>query len=149
MRLWSIHPEYLDAKGLVALWREALLAKAVLEGKTKGYRKHPQLERFSNSKYPLRAINAYLRTVYAEALKRGYKFNGAKIARTAACAKMPVRAGQIDHEIKHLKAKLKIREPERASGLPGKPGAGLINPVFVRLSGGLERWEKFKSGRIK
>jgi carboxyl-terminal processing protease len=29
MRLWSLHPKYLDAQGLVALWREALLAKAV------------------------------------------------------------------------------------------------------------------------
>lgn len=23
MRLWSSHPKYLDAKGIVALWREA------------------------------------------------------------------------------------------------------------------------------
>ncbi|WP_368086417.1 pyrimidine dimer DNA glycosylase/endonuclease V [Nitrosomonas sp. Nm34] len=26
MRLWSIHPKYLDAKGLLALWREGLQA---------------------------------------------------------------------------------------------------------------------------
>jgi len=39
MRLWTIHPKYLDAKGLVALWRETLLAKHVLEGKTPGYKK--------------------------------------------------------------------------------------------------------------
>lgn len=37
MRLWSIHPRYLDTKGLVALWRETLLlAQAVLFGNTKG-----------------------------------------------------------------------------------------------------------------
>ena len=36
MRLWSLHPRYLDAKGLVALWREGLLAQAVLKGQTKG-----------------------------------------------------------------------------------------------------------------
>jgi len=30
MRLWSLHPRYLDAKGLVALWREGLLAQKVL-----------------------------------------------------------------------------------------------------------------------
>jgi hypothetical protein len=40
MRKWSIHPQYLDTKGLEALWREALLAKNVLEVKTKGYRNH-------------------------------------------------------------------------------------------------------------
>jgi hypothetical protein len=36
---------YLDGRGLVALWREALLAQAVLRGRTRGYR-HPQLARF-------------------------------------------------------------------------------------------------------
>jgi hypothetical protein len=43
MRLWSLHPQYLDPQGLVALWREALLAQAVLRGKTRGYKHHPQL----------------------------------------------------------------------------------------------------------
>jgi hypothetical protein len=49
MRIWSLHPKYLDAKGLVALWRESLLAKQALESKTKGYKNHPQLNRFKNS----------------------------------------------------------------------------------------------------
>lgn len=31
-----MHPRYLDAKGLVALWREALLVQAVLRGETRG-----------------------------------------------------------------------------------------------------------------
>jgi len=46
VRLWSVHPEYLDSRGLVALWREALLAQAVLRGETRGYRRHPRLARF-------------------------------------------------------------------------------------------------------
>ena len=50
MRIWSLHPRYLDAKGLVAVWRETLLAKHVLEGKTKGYKNHPQLNRFREVK---------------------------------------------------------------------------------------------------
>jgi hypothetical protein len=33
MRIWSLHPKYLDSKGLVALWRESLLAKNVLRDK--------------------------------------------------------------------------------------------------------------------
>ena len=37
IRIWTLHPKYLDAKGLVAVWREALLAKHVLENKAKGY----------------------------------------------------------------------------------------------------------------
>ena len=54
MRLWSIHPKYLDTKGLLAVWREALLAKKVLENKTKGYKNHPQLERFKQQNDPLK-----------------------------------------------------------------------------------------------
>ncbi|MFZ2406304.1 MAG: pyrimidine dimer DNA glycosylase/endonuclease V [Methylobacter sp.] len=32
--------------GLLALWREALLAQKVLRGESRGYRHHPQLARF-------------------------------------------------------------------------------------------------------
>jgi len=59
MRLWSLHPKYLDAQGLVALWHEALLAKAVLRNETKGYRNHLQLERFRASSMPLLTINSF------------------------------------------------------------------------------------------
>ena len=69
MRLWSIHFKYLDSKGLVALWREAFLAKKVLEGKTKGYKNHPQLERFRNSSNPISSINSYLEK-YLKRLKK-------------------------------------------------------------------------------
>ena len=75
MRLWSIHPKYLDAKGLVALWREGLLAQNVLLGNTKGYKNHPQLIRFKNSENPYGAIAEYLRYVVNEADNRGYNFN--------------------------------------------------------------------------
>jgi hypothetical protein len=79
MRLWSIHPQYLDSKGLIALWREGLLAKKVLEGKTKEYKNHPQLERFKNFKNPILAINSYLFYVLKETKLRNYKFNEKKL----------------------------------------------------------------------
>ena len=63
MRLWTLHPKYLDAQGLVALWREGLLARAVLRGMTKGYRHHPQLQRFRAHASPRAAINLYLEGV--------------------------------------------------------------------------------------
>lgn len=69
MRLWSIAPSYLDRQGLLALWREGLLAKKVLEQKTKGYRQHPQLLRFDKDN-----INYYLETIYQEAINRDYHF---------------------------------------------------------------------------
>jgi hypothetical protein len=69
VRLWSLHPRYLDRQGLVALWREALLARAVLCGRTKGYRHHPQLERFRAHASPRLAICAYLGAIEAEAAR--------------------------------------------------------------------------------
>jgi hypothetical protein len=79
MRIWSLHPQYLDTKGLVALWRETLLAKNVLAGNTKGYKNHPQLKRFKNTDNPLHAINQYLSIIYQEASSRGYTFTREKI----------------------------------------------------------------------
>lgn len=69
MRIWSIHPKYLDIKGLVALWRETLMAKHALEGKTRGYKNHPQLNGFKELKKPVDGINQYLTFVYDEAIK--------------------------------------------------------------------------------
>ena len=75
MRLWTLHPRYLDSQGLVALWREALLARAVLRGRTRGYRHHPQLNRFRGAPNPVTCLNAYLRIVYDESVRRGYSFD--------------------------------------------------------------------------
>ena len=72
MRLWTLHPKYLDARGLVALWREALLAQAVLGRQTGGYTRHPQLIRFRNSPSPTESLASYLQAVHAEASRRGY-----------------------------------------------------------------------------
>src|SRR5512144_979866 len=106
MRLWSLHPRYLDPKGLVALWREGLLAQAVLRGRTRGYRHHPQLARFLASPSPRRHIAAYLRQVHAEASRRGYRFDAAKIGRGGRVAPLPVTRGQLDYEWRHLARKL-------------------------------------------
>src|ERR1051326_8389356 len=98
MRLWTLHPKYLDSKGLVALWREALLARAVLQGRTRGYRHHPQLERFRAHATPRAAICAYLGAVHAESIARGYSFDGSKAGPQRAAALMPVTRGQLAHE---------------------------------------------------
>jgi hypothetical protein len=109
MRLWSLHPRYLDARGLVALWREALLAQKVLHGDTRGYRKHPQLTRFKQQPDPQAAIAAYLREVQREAERRGYHFDAGKIAPHAPAKIIPVTAGQLAYELTHLTAKLRLR----------------------------------------
>lgn len=145
MRLWSIHPRYLDAQGLVALWREALLAQAVLRGNTRGYRHHPQLERFRTHPQPVSAVNGYLSQVHAEAMARGYSFDARKIGPVRAVALIPVTTGQIEHEWKHLLLKLRLRSPAvyrmwRATGEPA------IHPSFRKVRGPISSWEKVESG---
>lgn len=143
MRIWSIHPKYLDAKGLVALWRETLLAKHVLEGRTKGYRNHPQLIRFKNYEMPLHAINHYLSIVQEEAFKRGYRFNKEKIDWNFAPAKINVKKGQVDYEIQHLKNKLQQRDVKKLTELQSVKKIE-THPVFAITKGKLEDWEIFE-----
>lgn len=141
MRLWSLHPRYLDARGLVALWREALLAQAVLRGRTRGYRHHPQLARFLEPASPCGAIAQYLRFVHSESLARGYAFAPGKISRARCNQTLLVRQGQLDYEWEHLMRKLKARDPARARELRGirRPEA---HPLFRVVRGPLEEWER-------
>lgn len=140
MRLWSIHPGYLDSKGLVALWREALLAQSVLRGRTKGYKNHPQLARFKKAEDPRSAIANYLVHVADEADKRGYHFNREKIATNGGCRKMQVTEGQVDYELGHLLNKLKVRDPMRHEELRSH-GEIRTHPLFVKMEGEIEEWE--------
>jgi len=140
MRLWSIHPKYLDSKGLVALWREALLAKKVLQGRTRKYRNHPQTERFKELDKPLPFINSYLLYVWKEADERGYNFDKRRIGKTTP-KKMKVSKGQLEYEFRHLKRKLKTRAPGKYRGLL-KVKKIEAHPVFVVKKGPVESWEK-------
>ncbi|KUK24058.1 MAG: DNA-(Apurinic or apyrimidinic site) lyase / pyrimidine dimer DNA glycosylase [Thermotoga sp. 50_1627] len=97
----------------MALWREGLLAKKVLEGKTRGYRNHPQLERFKNHSEPLKAINAYLFEVWKEAERRGYRFDIRKIEVVELKEKILVTRGQLEYEFNHLLKKLQKRDLKR------------------------------------
>lgn len=140
MRLWSLHPEHLDAKGLVALWREALLAQHVLLGKTKGYKNHPQLDRFKDTRNPPGAIAVYLRHVADEADRRGYTFDRDKIIHRRLNAKIQVTSGQVEYEFQHLLAKLKQRDPERYRVLKHINRIKL-HPMFAKVRGNIAEWE--------
>lgn len=140
MRLWSIHPAYLDAKGLVALWREGLLAQSVLLGSTKGYKHHPQLIRFKNTVNPVGAIAGYLRYVADEADNRAYRFDRGKIVNKRYGGRISVAAGQITYEFSHLLGKLKTRAPELYSRL-SKAKRIELHPLFDEVHGGVEDWE--------
>ncbi len=141
MRLWSLHPQYLDARGLVACWREALLAKAVLSGHTEGYKRHPQLERFRARPAPVQAINTYLRGLYEEACRRGYAFEGRKVGRRRTASGIPVTSGQLLYELSHLKRKLRQRD-RRAYRLLRQVKVPLPHPLFRMIDGAVEPWER-------
>jgi hypothetical protein len=141
MRLWSLHPGYLDAKGLVALWREALLAKSVLHGETRGYTRHPQLERFREHPHPRSAINAYLAAVLAEATSRGYAFNRAKVGPVRAVQPIRVGSEQLAYEWRHLQNKLAVRDPAlRARWSDVVTPA--CHPLFRSRRGPVASWER-------
>lgn len=141
MRLWSLHPCYLDAKGLTALWREGLLARKVLCGRTKGYTSHPQLDRFRTRRDPMAEIDRYLLCVHDEAAARGYRFDRRKIGPARKRARMNVTRGQLRYEWAHLLKKLKKRDPERYSRLlPLR--APRPHPIFKPVPGPVEKWEK-------
>ena len=143
MRLWTLHPQYLDAKGLVALWREALLAQKVLAGDTRGYKRHPQLLRFAQTKNPPAVLAAYLKAVYDEAMRRGYAFNLTKIGARRARGKLTETRGQLLYEWDHLKRKLKKRDPKRLRELVSIK-IPAPHPLFKIVSGEVREWEKVK-----
>lgn len=141
MRLWSIHPRYLDSQGLVALWREALLARSVLRGETRGYRNHPQLNRFRNTRAPLSAITLYLKAIYSEAHSRGYRFDKSKVGNSRRRVLLTVAGGQITYEWAHLLKKLRLRNPSyyrkwKTIRVPE------LHPLFRAREGGVESWER-------
>ena len=145
MRLWTISFKYLDAKGLVALWREALLAKNVLAGLTKGYKNHPQLDRFYAHENALEAVNAYLAEVYEEGCARGYKFDAAKVGEFDArnLAKISVARGQIEYEFAFLQKKLKSRDVKAYERNLSVKNIEIAS-IFKEVAGGIEPWEKVK-----
>ncbi|MDO4880196.1 MAG: pyrimidine dimer DNA glycosylase/endonuclease V [Capnocytophaga sp.] len=140
MRIWSLHPQLLDVKGLVALWRETLLAKKVLEGNTKGYTNHPQLLRFKNTANPLLAINYYLSEVLSEATSRGYNFDKTKITQPILPTILQVTTKQLSYEWEHLLKKIKQRDAKFYEKV--KDQAPRPHPIFQLIDGEIEDWEK-------
>lgn len=141
MRLWTLHPRYLDPKGLVAAWREALLAQKVISGATKGYRHHPQLARFQAQTDPLAAIATFLVGLADEAQSRGYHFDASKISRRRFNGHIAETSGQLLYEWGLLKAKLRVRAPQRERQLRSVK-VPEPHPLFCVVSGDVRDWER-------
>ena len=140
MRLWTIHPQYLDTKGLLAVWREGLLAQKVLQNQTVGYQNHPQLRRFLSSPDPVAAVAGYLQGIYQEATRREYQFNEEKIVRAEFHGRIACTHGQLLYEWEHLRKKLRHRDASRYQAMEHvrKPEP---HPLFHIIDGDMEDWE--------
>ncbi len=118
----------------------AILAKNVLDEKTKGYKNHPQLIRFKKSDNPLEGINQYLAAVYQESQTRGYHFNKAQFNIYCEPVTLTVTRRQIEYEMQHLLKKLKTRDAERYHRLLKKTNIE-PHPLFEIIEGEIEEWE--------
>jgi hypothetical protein len=137
----DLAPQVSRPQGLVAQWRESLLAQAVLRGNTRGYRHHPQLARFQAQPAPVWSLNAYLAAIHAEATTRGYAFDRSKLGPRRAVQLIAVNDGQLTHEWHHLLHKLSVRSPELYSrwhdlAMPD------CHPLFEVRPGPIEEWER-------
>ena len=141
MRLWTLHPKYLDSQGLVAAWREALLAQKVLAGQTKGYRNHPQLIRFRSHSKPAAAIASFLFGLIEEGDRRGYQFDRAKILHKGTSKQIQETNGQLAYEWIHLKRKLRKRSPKVYCEFY-KIKTPEPHPLFQIIAGEIRDWEK-------
>ena len=146
MRLWTLHPRYLDSRGLVAAWREALLAQKILAGETRGYRHHPQLARFQSHPQRLEVIATYLAALAKEAERREYGFDRTKILPTEFSGQLEETRGQLLFEWGYLKTKLRRRAPAlyrrfRTVACPDP------HPLFRIVPGKVRDWEKVQRAR--
>ncbi|MDD5677529.1 MAG: pyrimidine dimer DNA glycosylase/endonuclease V [Kiritimatiellae bacterium] len=144
MRIWTLHPQHLDRQGLLALWREGLLAQAVLLGKTRGYLNHPQLARFRKQQDPVAAIATYLAAVHVEAVKRGYEFNANKISKRKSRSRITETRGQLLYEWQLLKTKLSLRSTSVLSQA-AKVKEPCPHPLFRIIPGQVRNWERQKA----
>jgi len=145
MRIWSLHPRYLDRQALVACWRETLLAQAVLSGTTRGYKNHPQLARFKQASDPVALVGSYLEGVADEAEARGYRFDRSLIRRTAPSSTViDVTDGQLALEWQHLMAKLAARSPEMHERWRSLTICD-PHPLLRCVPGPVESWERATS----
>ena len=140
MRLWTVHPRYLDSKGLVAVWTEGLLAQKILAGNAKGS-PHPQLSRFRSQRDPIAAIGSYLAGVAEEAEHRHFNFDTGKISPFRLEGQVVETRGQLLYEWGLLKSKLQARAPETLQQLRNitlpEP-----HPLFRIVPGKVRDWEK-------
>lgn len=141
MRLWSVDPALLDRAALIAGWREGLLAQKVLDGRTRGYRSHPQLVRFQSLDEPVGGMVAWLEGLADEADRRGYRFDRTRLLRPGNdTIRIELTDGQLELEWHHLRAKVRDRDASWWARIEhAEPAA---HPMFTLVAGPVAPWER-------
>lgn len=149
MRLWSIHPKYLDSKRLVTQWREALLCRAILDGKTKGYKEHPHFLRVKSHSQPYYFINSFLYVIWEEGKQRKFQFDKSKLMENLVqkyeepLQLMEVTEGQVQYEFDFLQKKFGEFHIQYIKNLQNFNDFGIeVNPCFIKIFGDIMNFEK-------
>lgn len=144
VRIWSVAPSLLDRAALIAGWREGLLAQKVLRGLTRGYRNHPQLERFRDLGDPVLGIATWLHGLADEATARGYTFDRTRVVVPPdPTLSMPLTEGQLGLEWAHLRVKVEARDPLWWSQIEPLQGIEVTaHPLFRVVPGPVACWER-------
>lgn len=149
MRLWSLNPKYLDPLGLSRNYFEGLRGYNTLIGLTKIWKNHSQLIRFK--KYdPIPYLSFYLQNVLEEAIRRDLDWTTQSILKPITndyTQSMSVTEGQIEYEINWLHHKMKNRQKVHQKYidlLESERNNVELNPIFYKVSGDIEFWEKIK-----
>ncbi len=151
MRLWSLHPKYLDQQGLCGLWREAIMARNALEAYANqtehSHKNHPQLDRFKSANPA--EVNFYLYIIYQDSQERGYNFDSSLLdldlaSETKETCKnsISVTSGQVDFEILHLSNKLEERNSTEKCNQLDCNGIPDLHPLFYMVNGDKVNWER-------
>lgn len=87
-------------------------------------------------------MGRYLLAVWKEADQRGYSFDKKKAKNALKkVAAITVTLGQTKYEWKHLRKKLKKREPQKLK-LYSKTHSPKLHPSFRKVPGPIAPWEK-------
>ncbi len=137
MKLWSLHPRHMDHTRLLALWRTALAARDIIEGRASDYRVDRSIYRFMGRLDSDRAINTYIYYIWLEAKGRGYRFAREEALKKELIdteIKIPVTSGQLLFEAWKLLTKISQTNPDWISRLAIEK-CFEANPVFRVVEG--------------
>jgi hypothetical protein len=111
-------------------------------GDTRGWRNHPQLDRFKDHSETMDAIGFYPLKIREEASFRGHSYDGSKIRRPInRVALTSITTGQLLYEFSLLLERTRLRMPAWHEKLREVYDLPKAYPLFEVVEGDVGRWE--------